>query len=278
MHCLYGLQQMGLSFELKGGTSLSKGYNLISRFSEDIDIRIEPPQEMDVKTGPNHDKNTHCEGRKAYYDWLTGVIEINGIESSTRDTAFDDAKYRSGGIRLHYESRFTQLSGLKEGILLEVGFDVVIPKNPKDISSWAYDYAAEKVDIIDNRAIGVKCYHPGYTLVEKLQTISTKYRKQQESGEFPKNFLRHYYDVYCLLQSAEVRDFIGTDDYQIHKEKRFPLADNPVITENAAFLLQEPEIRKRYTKEYQDTYALYYKSQPGFDDLLSTIQQHLEWL
>ncbi|MET0170971.1 MAG: nucleotidyl transferase AbiEii/AbiGii toxin family protein, partial [Agrobacterium vaccinii] len=56
MHCLYGLQQLEMTFELKGGTSLSKGYRIINRFSEDIDIRIEPPKAMEVKTGPNHDK------------------------------------------------------------------------------------------------------------------------------------------------------------------------------------------------------------------------------
>ena len=38
MHCLYGLQQLGFKFELKGGTSLSKGFQIINRFSEDIDI------------------------------------------------------------------------------------------------------------------------------------------------------------------------------------------------------------------------------------------------
>src|SRR2546422_4181396 len=37
MHCLYGLQQLGMKFELKGGTSLSKGFQIINRFSEDID-------------------------------------------------------------------------------------------------------------------------------------------------------------------------------------------------------------------------------------------------
>jgi predicted nucleotidyltransferase component of viral defense system len=36
MHCLYGLQELGLAFELKGGTSLSKGFKIIDRFSEDI--------------------------------------------------------------------------------------------------------------------------------------------------------------------------------------------------------------------------------------------------
>ena len=43
MHCLWGLQQCGYDFELKGGTSLSKGFDLIHRFSEDIDIHIAPP-------------------------------------------------------------------------------------------------------------------------------------------------------------------------------------------------------------------------------------------
>jgi hypothetical protein len=38
--CLYGLQQLGMKFELKGGTSLSKGFQIINRFSEDIDIRL----------------------------------------------------------------------------------------------------------------------------------------------------------------------------------------------------------------------------------------------
>ena len=52
MHCLYGLQQLGLTFELKGGTSLSKGYQIINRFSEDIDIRIEPPKGPRREDGP----------------------------------------------------------------------------------------------------------------------------------------------------------------------------------------------------------------------------------
>ena len=40
MHCLYGLKKSGYDFQLKGGTSLSKGYGIIHRFSEDIDIAI----------------------------------------------------------------------------------------------------------------------------------------------------------------------------------------------------------------------------------------------
>lgn len=49
MHCLYGLKQAGYDFQLKGGTSLSKSYALIHRFSEDIDIHIAPPESLKVK-------------------------------------------------------------------------------------------------------------------------------------------------------------------------------------------------------------------------------------
>lgn len=275
MHCLYGLQRMGMTFELKGGTSLSKGYGIISRFSEDIDIRIEPPEEMGVKTARNQDKEAHCESRKNFYDWLADSIKIDGIDTVRRDADFDDGKYRSGGVRLHYRSTTGLLSGLKDGILLEVGFDDVTPNNPKDISSWAYDYAVDKVPVIDNRARNVKCYHPGYTLVEKLQTISTKYRQQQKEGTFPVNFMRHYYDVYCLLQTPDVQNFIGTPAYQQHKKKRFRSGDNPVIAENEAFLMNNSDTRKKYEKAYQDTQTLYYKSQPDFDAILILILEFI---
>lgn len=34
MHSLYGLQQLGLHFELKGGTSLSKAIKLLTDFQK----------------------------------------------------------------------------------------------------------------------------------------------------------------------------------------------------------------------------------------------------
>ena len=70
MHCLYGLQSQGLDFQMKGGTSLSKGYNLIQRFSEDIDILIEPPKEISVYVGRNQNKDIHKDSRRHFYDWL----------------------------------------------------------------------------------------------------------------------------------------------------------------------------------------------------------------
>src|SRR5713226_3252318 len=70
MHCLCGLQRLGMKLELKGGTSLSKGYQIINRFSEDIDIRIDPPAELQVKTGRNQTKPAQIRSRRHFYDWL----------------------------------------------------------------------------------------------------------------------------------------------------------------------------------------------------------------
>ena len=171
-----------------------------------------------------------------------------------------------------------RLEGLREGVLLELGFDDVTPNTAKDISSWAYDYAADKVDIIDNRAKGVACYDLRYTFVEKLQTVSTKFRLQQQSGESPVGFMRHYYDVYALLQRPDVQAFIGTEAYRTHKAKRFRGADNPNIAQNEAFILSDPKTRKTYEEAFAASGALYYGAKPSFDQILGEIKKWIDRL
>lgn len=279
MHSLYGLQQQGLTFELKGGTSLSKGYRIIERFSEDIDIRIEPPPELAVKCGRNHAKTAHIESRRQFFYWLATNIRIPGITAVERDHSFDNHDLLSAGIRLTHPRIFNSGDGLKEGILLEVGFDDTTPNQAVDISSWAVDKAtAVGVEFIDNRALAVKCYDPAYTLVEKLQAVSTKFRKQQESGKFPENFLRHYYDIYCLLADAHVQRFIGTEEYEQRKEKRFPTADVRQIAENDAFLLRDPKVLELYKVEYAKTSGLYYVGMVPFADILERIRVNFDRL
>lgn len=276
MHGLWGLQAQGFVFELKGGTSLSKGFGVIHRFSEDIDIRIEPPSDMDVKTGRNQDKPAHIASRLAYYDELAKRISIPGIDSVERDTFFDDEKMRSAGIRLSYSPRTAGLSGVKDGILLELGFDDTAPNRAVTISSWALDFALGRdVQVFDNRAVNVLCYAPTHTFVEKLQTISTKYRRLEEAKEFPANFLRHYYDVYCLLDLQEVQEFMKTPVYQERKQQRFRTGDELVISKNSAFTLSDPEQRALFAREYRKSCALYYQGQPDFDQLLARIGEHL---
>jgi Nucleotidyl transferase AbiEii toxin, Type IV TA system len=279
MHALYSLHQQGIDFELKGGTSLSKGYGIIDRFSEDIDIHIRT--NFGLQTEGKEDKPEIKNARKNFYDVLAKFIVINGIVSVERDYEFDDLdKYRSGGIRLNYISYTPTLEGLKDGILLEAGFDTVTPNNPLTISSWIWNHLVSlnlHNNYIDNTAVGVACYHPGYTLVEKLQTIVRKFRNSSNPNVTDdKNFMRQYYDVYCLLGNPEIINFIGSPAYLSHKAARIKGADNGIpLTEHPALCLNDLEIRTSFKNRYLSTAKLYYNSQPDFEDVLARIKTYL---
>lgn len=283
MHVLYGLKSLGFDFELKGGTSLSKGYKAIHRFSEDIDILIHPPADLanHVFIGKNHTKPAHVDSRVQYYQWLAENIRINGIFSVFRDAEFDAPPYYfGGGIRLLYNSFFSAVEGVKEGILLEVGFDDVSPNTPITISSWAYDHAAQTgVAAMDNRAIAVKCYNPEYTFVEKLQAIIRKFAKEQADRVPNPNFLRQYYDVYELLELSSVRDFIGTEGYLAHKARRFNKTEREMpLALNKAFDFSDPVLLKSFDERFKKTEPLYYDQQPEFEDIIKRIQGFLPGL
>jgi hypothetical protein len=285
MHVLWGLQQQGLVFHLKGGTSLSKGYECIHRFSEDIDIKIEPDERIcgfTVYAGRNHDSPKHRESRSKYFDWLASYLKgkIPGVTEVERDTTFDDSqKMRSGGIRLYYASLFTAVDGLKDGILLEVGFDRTAPNQPRLITSWAYERAATVpgIGIIDNRALAVPCYEPKFTFVEKLQAVVRKFRIYKQGGSgpsVPANFIRHYYDLYQLLDRADIRDFIGTEEYQSFKKERFG-GDDTKISHSDAFKLTDPRDRALFEKEYFRSASLYFKGRPSLAEILARIGKDL---
>jgi len=279
MHALYALQQQGIEFELKGGTSLSKGFGLIRRFSEDIDIHIRT--DFGLPTEGKEDKAEVKAARKSLYDLLAKKIYIDGIVRIERDHEFDDVdKYRSGGIRLYYESHTPALAGLKDGILLEVGFDTVTPNRPLVISSWVWEHLCSlnmQDRYINNTAPSVLCYHPGYTLVEKLQTIIRKYRNRNKAdGGSNKNFMRQYYDVYCLLGDEEILAFVKTPEYNAHKAVRLKGADKNIpVAQHPAFHLKDAEERDSFKKAYQATAKLYYSGQPDFDEIIDRIHMHL---
>jgi Nucleotidyl transferase AbiEii toxin, Type IV TA system len=104
-----------------------------------------------------------------------------------------------------------------------------------------------------------------------LIRIVARDRGIDPKDDSPVHFMRHYYDVYRLLQRPEVKAFIGTDAYKAHKAKRFRPADNQNIAQNEAFILSDPETRKLYERAYVDSGALFYGTKPTFDQILKEI-------
>jgi len=272
MHALWGLKKQGYDFELKGGTSLSKGFKIIDRFSEDIDIHICPNSENNVPTGKNQDKKTHIESRLKYFDYLSNEIKIPGM-TAIRDNDFDNEKLMSAGIRLNYDSLFDVPNGIKERILLEAGFDNTTPNEVLNIDSWSYLKAFGIVpELIDNRAVAVKCYLPEYTFVEKLQTITRKVRQQRIRGEFMPNFLRHFYDIHQLFKQDRVKNFIGTEKYDLHKRDRFRGEDNSELKQNLAFNFDSDKtLFDEYKQMFDRVRALFISTPPSFEEIYASI-------
>lgn len=288
MHVLWSLQQLNLAFHLKGGTSLSKGFGCIHRFSEDIDIKIEPNEELcgfKVYSGKNQDEKKHRDSRENYFNWISEYLtsRVHGITEAKRDAAFDDQpKFRNGGIRLLYQPQFEGTEGIKNGVLLEVGFDRTAPNQPCEISSWAYERArqASEVKILDNRALAVLCYEPKYTFVEKLQAVVRKYRLYKEGKQganLPINFIRHYYDLYQLIERDDVQAFIGSPDYEAHKIERFA-GDDTKVANSDALKLEDPADRAVFESVYTRSESLYFKGRPTLTEILARIGKDIDRL
>ena len=87
----------------------------------------------------------------------------------------------------------------------------------------------------------------------------------------PVDFMRHYYDVYCLLRQPSVQAFIGTPPYRQHKDDHFSQADNKNISKNVAFQLPNMKTRELYERAYEAGSALYYQGKPSFAEILATL-------
>jgi hypothetical protein len=273
MHCLWGLQQNGFQFEMKGGTSLSKGWGCIDRFSEDIDIRFESPAGLNIKG----EKPSHIRARFAFYDGLAAKINMPDV-TVERNRAYDDEKAQNGGISLKYVSYFPAAPGLKPEVLLEVGFAQTAPNEPRDFTSWALERALEaKFDVVDNRAMAVKCFNPEYTFVDKLQTICKRfrqYRDRNEERDRPRQFLRHYYDLFKLLELPRVKAFIRTVNYQTYKEKKLRGKDAKEFKSRTAFTLPDEKVAKLFEKEFESMNSLLLSPGPTFKEVMDRIRNH----
>ena len=79
-----------------------KGFGVIHRFSEDIDIRIEP---FDGLQGRYPSKSREAAAHRIEASVLLQAaekVEIPGITAVGRDRTYDDETFRNAGLRLSY--------------------------------------------------------------------------------------------------------------------------------------------------------------------------------
>jgi hypothetical protein len=231
-HALWCLQQQGFALWFKGGTSLSKGFSLIQRFSEDLDLKIEPGTVRAVPpvTSWTSTGKQRTAERAAYFDALASNITVHGA-NVTEDVGRRDPAQRSAEFRVAYPGAHLADLGasMRPFVLLEVGSARVTPHVERDLSSFVHDELArlgQLASFIDNRPGRLRCVHPYVTLLEKLDALQR--RVPREDVE-PAVFVRHFEDAAQIV---------------LAEESLPPLEEHADVGELAAAMLRERQIAR----------------------------------
>ena len=199
-HALWSLGNAGFDVWFKGGTSLSKGFDLIQRFSEDLDLKLEH-SEIPQPTNWSNESAAHCGKREAFFRNIEAKISAPGLTPNL--AVSHDGRWRDGKIQLVYDSRTNDLpSSMRPFVLLEIGDATVTPFVRCDIVSFVHVYLNERgqlAEFTDNRVSGVRCLHPLVTLLEKIDNLG----KNVPSGKDPREFARHFEDAARIIQKIE---------------------------------------------------------------------------
>ena len=182
----------------KGGTSLSKAYSLIDRFSEDIDLLIDPPATLDNAAGIN-----------SILDRIVELaVEGIGGEVTTREMKREDGLASKTNLKPIYGS--AKQSGISSDIQIESGRrGGPMPTDRRPISPMATKYM--DLDAPDFADFDVVVLHPARTLLEKLLAVDGLGRRllgasdEKVSGRAA----RHFYDIHALLdETSPAHDYL----------------------------------------------------------------------
>lgn len=184
----------GGQFLLKGGTSLSKGYGIIDRFSEDVDVLVVPRNDHSAAT---------AEARlRAMTAGTAAALSLSWEESRTPGRGV----FASRGDLIHYATS-ADVTGMDTGIrlgevLLETGF--AGGREPSEICRVSTlvgtALALSSDDYEDIAPFDLLMLDPRRTLVEKcmaLHHLASIWTEENPPSDA--RFGRHYYDIYQLL-------------------------------------------------------------------------------
>jgi hypothetical protein len=191
----------------KGGTSLAKGWNLIERFSEDIDIFLDPRAFQ-----PALGKNAIDRELKKLRDAVGRHPALSFVQNESQTI---------GGFgrndRFSYAQRFGGPGEVANRVLLEAG--TASGREPSAvIELWSYlgQYLHENklsLGAEDEGSFPLRLLHFRRTFVEKMFAIHSKVELLKRDRQALGSYARHYYDLYQLSGHPEVQTMLRSTEY-----------------------------------------------------------------
>lgn len=239
----------------KGGTSLAKGWNLIQRFSEDIDIFLDP-----LAFVPPLGKNAIDRELKKFR---------NAVDAHPALTFVPEESKTIGGFgrndHFSYVQRFGGPGEVANRVLLEAG--TASGREPTAIvalRSYLGQFLEEtntSLGAEDEGPFSLRLLHFRRTFVEKMFAIHGKVQLLKRDRTPLGTYARHYYDLFQLAEQPDVLAMLKSDEYAAIKKdydqiSRTHFARSYFYPEGMSFaksdaLFPPPDLSEVIGKEYE---------------------------
>jgi hypothetical protein len=191
----------------KGGTSLAKGWNLIQRFSEDIDLFLDPGAFRPPL------------GKNAIDRELRRLRDVVGAHPAL--TFLPEESRTIGGFgrndRFAYAQRFGGPGEVANRVVLEAG--TASGREPTaviELTSYVGQFLRERgvsLGAEDEGDFALPLLHFRRTFVEKMFAIHGKVELLKRDRQPLGTYARHYYDLFQLAAEAEVLAMLQSTEY-----------------------------------------------------------------
>ncbi len=288
LNLLNEIPELKGNITFKGGTSLSKAWGLIERFSEDIDIAInrkvfgqEPPHGAENATSNTQRKTRleELEDKNATFikEVLLPILheKIAGHLNPADFTLRLIGKGNEVNIEFEYPGTLkNELGGLLPVVLIElVPRADEIPNEERKITPIIYEVFE---DLLGEGSFNISTLTPERTFLEKLLFIHETLEGFNKGSERKS---RHYYDL-LKLYKAGVFERIKNNRELLqmvveHRQTffRYNTLDYTGILSNGVRVLPKKESWTDWRGDYTRTAVMIYNNIPSFEELMSFAEQ-----
>lgn len=285
---LFALPSFGDHMIFKGGTSLSKAYDVIHRFSEDVDLSLDRAQ-LGFE-GDRDPENPELSGgkRKSLLHELQDAaeMEVSGPLLAEIQAAFDASLDQGFSLTVDpgdaqtllfaYPSLLDGAGGYVRPIVrFEFGArGVHLPAEVRVISSYVHQAFP---DLLGSGGVDVKVLGVERTFWEKATILHMLYH-QDPTKPLADRMSRHYYDMAQLIGHEAKGRAVGSLDLlqQVshHKSVFFKAAwaNYEDAKPGSLRLMPNAELAVALRRDYSGMREMIIGDAPGFDDILGAIE------
>ncbi len=291
LRLIFADAEIGGHLVFKGGTSLSKVFGIIQRFSEDIDLSVDP-----VWLGFGGDGRPDAAASRSQFDKRARALEDTCI-AAVRER-FLPALNRHIATNLPGQAEAALTFEVDEGTHSPVLL-FTYPRAGKTTGSLRPQVKLEFGSLYDQRPMGTHPIQPlaaevfpnlfrepscpvvaleaERTFWEKATILHAEYHRPADKP-VPVGLSRHYYDLYCLSRSAAGQRALADMDLlaevRAYKQTYFRSgwAHYDTAMPGSFHLVPAPERRAPIRRDYQGMADMFMAPPPPFEGIVAQLE------